>query len=81
MMGELGLDRMDTGEVELVDPQVAACVKTNQNVHWSKKFKPPACLCICLSINPYGTLRAGDFEGSDVEPTTLRADDFEGRRL
>ena len=33
------------------------------------------------SIRPYGTLRAGDFEGSDVEPTTLRADDFEGRRL
>ena len=30
---------------------------------------------------PYGTLRAGDIEGSDVEPTTLRADDFEGRRL
>ena len=32
-------------------------------------------------IFPYGTLRAGDIEGSDVEPTTLRADDFEGRRL
>ena len=36
---------------------------------------------IADSGEPYGTLRAGDIEGSDVEPTTLRADDFEGRRL
>ena len=31
-------------------------------------------------MSPYGTLRAGDVEGSDVEPTTLRAGDVEGRR-
>ena len=36
---------------------------------------------VVRSSRPYGTLRAGDIEGSDVEPTTLRADDFEGRRL
>ena len=37
--------------------------------------------CLYIREAPYGTLRAGDIEGSDVEPTTLRADDFEGRRL
>ena len=36
---------------------------------------------LTIPLIPYGTLRAGDIEGSDVEPTTLRADDFEGRRL
>ena len=30
---------------------------------------------------PYGTLRTGDVEDSDVEDTTLRTCDFEDRRL
>ena len=31
--------------------------------------------------NPYGTLRTGGFEDSDLEDTTLRTCDFEDRRL
>ena len=67
---------------------VIPCLGHTIEIHWEK------CVFVCRRetqkslnraktgvLNPYGTLRAGDIEGSDVEPTTLRADDFEGRRL